>query len=108
MPTEDAEDQIDHSEILQVTSPEKKILQVTSPGFQPWELFRNLAPLWCPVTHGSSICGADCRPYHPQEHLGEILKSQLGASGNSALNITDELNAGIFPIFMLLLEKRSV
>lgn len=41
MPTEDAADQIDHSEILQVTSPEK------SAGLQPWELLRNLALLWC-------------------------------------------------------------
>lgn len=41
LPTEDAADQIDHSEILQVTSPEKRA------GLQPWELPRNLAPLWC-------------------------------------------------------------
>lgn len=103
MPTEDAADQRDHSEILQVTSPEKRA------GLQPWELFRNLAPLWCPVTwRWSSICGADCRPNDPQEPLAKILKSSpLRASGNSALNKTDELNAGIFPIFMLLLEETS-
>lgn len=58
---------------------------------------------------GGSICRADYRAYDPQEPLGKVLQSsQLRASGNSALNKTDELNADIFAIFLLLLEERSV
>lgn len=42
LPTEDAVDQIDLSEILQVTSPEMRA------GLQPWYLFRGLAPFLVP------------------------------------------------------------
>lgn len=42
MPTEDAVDQIELFETLQVTSSEMRA------GLQPWELFRCLAPLLVP------------------------------------------------------------
>lgn len=102
MPTEDAVDQIDLSEILQVTSPEMRA------GLQPWELLKGLAPLLVPshpemaVAFVGLIVGHIILKNLQEEDLAVFSTESIR---NSALKKQISSMVNIFAIFILLEER---